>query len=103
MTHLGYLVAVPQVADVFMGLVATLADTPPERIVAVEPALTRWRIHNPELVATVPTVMPHLRPLTRLYHLLANEPPSLVILVVSVVLLGQTSGLPFGQAGGILW
>ncbi|MEI7159525.1 hypothetical protein [Pectobacterium parmentieri] len=46
--------------------------------------------------------MPHLRPIARLHHLPAYQPPGFVVLIVSVVLLGQPSGLPVGQPCRIL-
>ncbi|AFI88300.1 hypothetical protein EXT68_22540 [Pectobacterium parmentieri] len=56
MTHLGDLVAVPQVADIVLCLLTVFAGTSPERVVTVEPAFAYRSINNPELVTAVPAI-----------------------------------------------
>ncbi|QWT42263.1 hypothetical protein [Dickeya dadantii] len=50
----------PAGSRVFTGLNAAFADTASKLAVAATSVLTPWRIHSLELVAAVPTVMPHL-------------------------------------------
>ncbi|MBA0173869.1 hypothetical protein H0260_22120, partial [Pectobacterium versatile] len=53
MAHFGYLVAVPQVSDIILRLLAAFAGAPPEWVITVEPALARRGVNDSELVTAV--------------------------------------------------
>ncbi|GMB66455.1 hypothetical protein F6Q07_21530 [Pectobacterium parmentieri] len=56
MEYFGYLVAVPQVVNIILRLVAAFANTSPEWIVTVEPAFSVRHISYPSLVKVALTI-----------------------------------------------